>query len=82
MFGPPPLTTFIRQFLKIPDNLLKVLHIETTIEYLSFLYFFGFALPLRLKELIKPFPGLTKLYFGSEDVIIILYRLPNFSEMF
>ena len=26
MFGPPPLINFIRQFLKLPDNLWKVFH--------------------------------------------------------
>ena len=28
MFGPPPLINFIRKFIKLPDNLLKVLHTD------------------------------------------------------
>ena len=50
--------------------------------YLAFLYFFDLMLVLRPRELIDPFPDITKLSFGSEDVILILSILPKFNEMY
>ena len=52
-----------------------------TIAYLVFIYLFGIALALGLREAINPFPDLPKLKFGSEDVIIILSILLNFNEI-
>ena len=49
--------------------------------HLAFLYFFGLALDLRPREVINPFTNIPKLSFGSEDVILILSRLPNFNYM-
>ena len=39
MFGPPPLITFINQFLKIPDNIWKVLHTDISNGITCFLVF-------------------------------------------
>ena len=49
--------------------------------YLAFLYFSGPALALTSREVINPFPDLPKLSFGSEYVILVLYRLPHFNNI-
>ena len=81
MFGPPPLITFIRRFIKLTDNLLKVLHTDIYDGKLAFLYLFGLALVLIPRQVINPFPDPPKLSFGSEDIIFIFLKLKNLNKM-
>ena len=81
MFGPPPLITFIRQFIKLPDNILNVLHTDISNVKPCLLYFFGIVLDLIHIEVINHFTGIPTLLFGSEYVIIILSRLQKFNNM-
>ena len=50
--------------------------------YLDFLYFFDLALVLRARAVTNPFSDLPNFPFDSEDVVSILFRLSNFSEIF
>ena len=46
-------------------------------EYIAFFFFFYFLMVLRPIEVTNLFPDLPKYYFGSEDAIFILSRLPK-----
>ena len=50
--------------------------------YLAFLYFLDLDLVLRAGEVTNPFHDLSNSTFDSEDVVSILFRLSNFSEIF
>ena len=50
--------------------------------YLAFLYFFDLALVLRARAVTNPFSDIPHFHFDSEDVVSILFRLSNFSEIF
>ena len=82
MFGTPPLITFIRKFLKLFNNPLKVFHTDISDGISWLFYFFVLALALKTGELINPFPDLPELSFGFKDLILILYRLPNFNKIY
>ena len=56
--------------------------LKFTMAYLALLYFFDLALVLRARAFTNPFPDLPNFHFDSEDVVSILFRLSNFSEIF
>ena len=66
---------------KLLDNLWKILHTNICNGMSWLFYLFDLAFFYRTIEVINHFPDLTKQYFGSEDVILILSRLPNFNKM-
>ena len=47
--------------------------------YLEFLFFFDLPMVLIHREVINSFTDTPKKDFGSEDIIFILSRLPNFT---
>ena len=65
----------------VQKNKKKVLLTDISDGIPCIFYFFGLDLALRPREVINPFPGILKLSFVSEDVIMILSILPNFNDM-
>ena len=49
--------------------------------YLAFLYFGDLTLVLKARAVTNPFPDLSNFSFDSEDVVSILFRLWNISEI-
>ena len=81
MFEPPHLIPFIRQFIKLPDNIWNVLHTDICYCIPLLFAFICHALDLRPIDIINHFTDLTKLSFVSEDLARIFYRQPNFNNM-
>ena len=75
MFGPLILIRRFLKFLKLPNNLRKVLLTDISYAYLVFLYSCGLNLDLKPREVINHFPDLSNFTFDSEYVIFILFRL-------
>ena len=80
MFGPLLLIRYFLKFLKLPNNLKKVLLTDIS-DGIPCLFFCNPALVLKPREVINPFPVLFNFTFDSEDVISILSILSNFNEM-
>ena len=82
MFGDP---FHIRQpanFLKLFDNLQKVLLADISDGMPCLFYFCDLTLVLRTRAVTNPFPDLPNFPFDSEDVVFILFRMSNFAETF
>ena len=77
---------YLKRYLDNFSNSLVLLErsfiLTFPIAYLAFLYFFDLALVLRARAVTNPFPDLSNSTFNSEDVVSILFRLSNFSEIF
>ena len=81
MFGSFLLMRSFLYFIKVLNNIRNVLLTDNSDGIPCFLYFCDFALVLKFRELINPFPDLYSFSFDSEDVIFIFYRLSNFDGM-
>ena len=83
MFGDPFQISYLANFLKLFDNLWKVLlaDISDGIPCL-FLFFRNLTLILKARAVTDPFPDLPNFPFDSEDVFFVLFRLSNFADIF
>ena len=82
MFGDPFHRKYLAKFLKLLDNLQRTFSLTFPMAYLAFLYFCGLTLVLKSRAVTNPFPDLPNFTFDSEDVVLILFRLSNVSEIF
>ena len=84
--GDDPEVSFHIRYLDLFSNYLILLEssfmLTFLMAYLDFLYFFELALVLRAREVTNSFPDLSNYTFDSEDVVYILFRLSNLSEIF
>ena len=60
MFGPLPHTTLIRQLLKLIDNIRNIFHTDISNGMTSIFFFFDLPMVFITREVINPFPDLTK----------------------
>ena len=81
MFGCP---FQMRTLTIVSDSLFfyKVLHTDIFDGIPCLFIFFDLALVLRVRAVTNPFPDPSIFIFDSEDVVSILSRLSNFSEIF
>ena len=70
------------QFFKLFDNIGKVLHADISDVIPCLFVFFDLDLVLRSRAVTNPFPDLPNFPFDSEDVVSMLFRLSNLSEIF
>ena len=82
MFGYTFHISYLDNFFKLFDFVGKVLHTDISYGVPCFFVFFDLALVLGARAVTNPFPNLSKSTFDSEDVVSILSRLSNFSEIF
>ena len=82
MFGDPFHIRYLDNFSNSLVFLESSFMLTFPMAYLAFLYFFELALVLRSRAVTNPFPDLSYSTFDSEDVVSILFRLSNFSEIF
>ena len=80
MFGPLPHITCIMQKFKLLDNIWKILLTDIS-NGIPCIFFFELTMVLILREVINPFTDPPQKSFGSEYVILIFSRLPNFNDM-
>ena len=80
MFGDTFHIRYLDNFFKLFDFVGKVLHADI-FDGIPCL-FFDPALVLRARAVTNPFPDLSYSTFDSEDVVSILFRSSNFSEIF
>ena len=81
VFGPLLLITFISQFLKLLNNIRKVLLPNISDVILASLYLRGLTFVSKPRELINSFPDLSNFYSDSKYVVFILSRLSNFNDV-
>ena len=82
MFGDPFQIRYLDNFFKLFDFFGKVLHTDIYGGIPCLLIFFDLALVLRARAVTNPFPDPYNYTFDSEDVVSILFRPSNFSEIF
>ena len=82
MFRDPFHIRYLANFLKLFDNVGKVLHSDISDGIPCLFVFFDPNLVLRYRAVTNPFPDLPNFSFDSDDMIYILFRLSNFSEIF
>ena len=82
MFGDPFQIRYLDNFFKLFDFFEKSFILTFPMAYLAFLYFFDLALVLISRAVTNPFLDLSNSTFDSEDVVSILFRSSNFSEIF
>ena len=82
MFGDPFHIRYLDNFSNFLILLERSFILTFTMAYLAFLYFFDLSLVLRARAVTNPFPDLSNSIFDYEDVVSILFRLSNFSEIF
>ena len=73
---------YFANFLKLFDNLWKVLLAGISDGIPCFLYFDELTLVLKARAVTNPFPDLPYFPFDYEEVVFILFRLSNFAEIF
>ena len=81
MLGPLILIRWFINFIKILNNIKKVVLTEISDGIPCLFYFCNLVLVLKPREVINPFPDIFNYTFESEDMIFILSRLSNFDEM-
>ena len=82
MFGDPFQIRYLDNFFKFFDFFGKVLHTDISDGIPCFLIFFDLDLVLRARAVTNPFPDISNSTFDFEDVVSILFKLSNFSEIF
>ena len=82
MFGDPFHIRYLANFLKLFDNLRKVLLSDIYDGIPCLFYFCDLTLVLRARAVTSPFPYIPNFPFDSEDVVSILFRLSNYTETF
>ena len=82
MFGYPFHIRYLDNFSNSLILLESSFMITFRMAYLSFLYFCDLTLVLKARAVTNPFSDLPNFPFDSEDVVFILFRLSNFSEIF
>ena len=82
MFGCPFQIRYLNNFFKLFDFVGKVLHTDIYDGIPCLYIFFDLALVLRSRAVTNPFPDTSNSTFDSEDVVSVLFRSPNFSEIF
>ena len=70
------------QFFKLFDFVGKVLHADISDGIPCLFVFFELSLVLRAIVVTNPSPDLSNSTFDSEDVVSILFRMSNSSEIF
>ena len=80
MFGPLFLISQFSNFIKLFDNLQKVLLADIYDGIPCLLYFCKPTLVLKARAVTNSFPDLSNFSFDYEDVVFILFRLSNFYE--
>ena len=81
MFGCSFQISYLNNFSNSLIFLEKSFILTFPMAYLDFLYFFDLALFLRARAVTNPFPDLSNSTLDSEDVVSILFRPSNFSEI-
>ena len=82
MFGDPFHIRYLDNFFKLFDNIGKVLHADISDGIPCLFVFVDLAVVLRARAVTNPFPDIPNFPFDYEDVVSILFRLSNFSEIF
>ena len=82
MFGDPFHIRYLDNVFKLFDFVGKVLHAEIFDGVPCLFVFYDPALVLRTKSVTNPFSDLSYSTFDSGDVVSILFRSSNFSEIF
>ena len=82
MFGCSFQISYLNNFSNSLIFLEKSFILTFPMAYLAFLYSFYLALVLRARAVTNPFPDTSIFTFDSEDVVSILSRSSNFSEIF
>ena len=82
MFGDPFHIRYLDNFFKLFDFVGKVLHADISYGIPCLFVFLDLALVLRAREVTNPFPDPYNSTFDSEDMVSILFRSSNFSEIF
>ena len=82
MFGDPFHIRYLDNVFKLFDFVGKVIHADISDGIPCLFVFFDLALVLRARAVTNPFPDLSNSTFYSEDVVSILFRSSNFSEIF
>ena len=82
MFGDPFHIRYLDNFSNSLIFLEGSFMLTFPMTYLAFLYFFDLDLVLRARAVTNPFPDLYNSTFDPEDMVYILFRLSNFSEIF
>ena len=67
---------------KIKEFVGKVLHTDISDGIPCLFVFFDLAMVLRARAVTNPFSDPSNYTFDSEDVVSILFRSSNFSEIF
>ena len=82
MFGDPFHIRYLDNFFKLFDFVGTFLHVDISDGIPCLFVFFNLDLVLRARAVTNPFPDLFNYNFDSGDVVSILFRLSNFSEIF
>ena len=82
MCGDPFHIRYLDNSFKLFDFVGKVLHADISDGIPCLFVFSDLVLVLRARAVTNPFPDLSNSTFDSEDVVSILFRLSNFSEIF
>ena len=82
MFGDPFQIRYLDNFFEFFDYVEKVLHTDIPDGIPCLFVYFDLALILRARAVTYPFPDPSNSTFDSEDVVSILFRSSNFSEIF
>ena len=81
MFGNPFYIRYLANFLKLFDNLRKVV-LADIFDSIPYLFVFcDLTLVLKARAVTNPFPDLPNFPSDSEDMVSILFILSNFSEI-
>ena len=82
MFRDPFHIRYLENVFKLFDFVGKILHTDISYGITCLFVFFDLDLVLRARAVTNPFPDLSNSTFDSEDVVSILLRLSDFSEIF
>ena len=82
MFGDPFHIRYLDKFSNSLILLERSFILTFPMAYLAFLYIFDLALVLRARAVTNHFPESSNYPFDYEDVVLILFRSSNFSEIF
>ena len=82
MFGDPFHIRYLEKHFKLFDFVGKFLQTDISNGIPCLFYFSGLALVLRARAVTNPFPSLSNSTSDSEDVVSVLFRSSNFSEIF
>ena len=72
----------LKTFVELDDFVDEVLHAHISDVILDIFYFVDLSLVLRVRAVTNRFPDPSIFAFDPDDVVSIISRMPNFSEIY